>query len=484
MSFLPTFSNQFINLDDPQNLLANPYYRGFGIENLRWMFSHFHLGVYVPVTWVTFAADYLLWGMNPAGYHFQSLLWHVGNALLVYLIARKLYTGSPAAADGIAAAAAALVFAMHPLRVESVAWATERRDVVSGFFLLLSFYLYVSGNDGKDHHFSRWGAAIAFLIALLAKPTPMLFPVFLVLWESTRRPAGRSLPLTKMLIKFGPFFLASGVLGGIALCGQSSDQALAPLTALGWPGRIALSLSAMSFYLKKLVWPFGLSTYYDLPDFHFFPVVPLLLAGIPFLILSVLVVRYRKRNPELFLAYAWYVLMALPVAGLFTVGAQRAADRYSYLPVIGLSIWIAAALQRPGRRKAASIAAPILLLLGIGTYRQTAIWHDSLTLWRHALKVDPLSPMANLQYGTALADERRPAEAIPHFRIATQSPYTMIAAHNNLGAALASQGRVREALPHFRLVAERDPANQSAQRNLARALQLLKRVGPGGAHPL
>src|SRR3989475_6700300 len=276
-AFLPTLQNQFVTWDDDKNFLENPHYRGLGWTHLRWMWTT-HLGHYIPLTWMTLGLDYLLWGMNPLGYHLTNLLLHAANAAVFFFILRRILTlalPSPSErghALAVSAGFAALVFAIHPLRVESVAWVTERRDVLSGLFYLVAILLYLRacerGARGRGWY---WLSVAAFVLALLSKSMVVNLPIVLLILDvyPLRRLGGsigwRSEPARRGYVQKIPFVLLAAAASAIAVMSLFSIHAAASLAQLGVPSRLAISTYGLSFYLWKMILPVNLSPIYELP---------------------------------------------------------------------------------------------------------------------------------------------------------------------------------------------------------------------------
>src|SRR5213594_2319330 len=426
-TFLPALHNQFVNWDDDKNFLENPHYRGLGWTQLTWMWTT-HLGHYIPLTWMTFGLDYLLWGMNPVGYHLTSLLLHAANAVVFFFVVRRILTLALLGASerGLALAAsagfAALVFAIHPLRVESVAWATERRDVLSGLFYLLTILVYLRASErGERGRGWYWGAVALCACALLSKSMVVNLPVVLLILDvyPLRRLGGSlgwwSEPARRVYVEKIPFVLLAAAASAIALMAQFSIHTVTSLAQLSVPGRLAVSVYGLSFYLWKTVAPVNLSTLYELPPAVNPWAPPFLLSYGLVLAITVLVLALRRRVPGLPAAWVTYIVVLLPVLGIFQSGSQIAADRYTYLAGLGwailagaglLSCWHATRFLIPG------CAVCLLVGLGVLTWNQAQIWHDSEKLWSHAAAIDPGSPVGQYSLGLALARQRKLTEAI------------------------------------------------------------------------
>ncbi|HUK39613.1 MAG TPA: hypothetical protein VLX11_01165, partial [Candidatus Acidoferrales bacterium] len=282
VAFLPVLWNQFVEWDDYENLVDNARYRGLGWDQLRWMFTTFHMGPYQPLSWMTYGLDYLIWGMNATGYHLTNLLFHAANGVFFYFVARRLIALallSPGNEKSwqldVSGMFAALIFAIHPLRVESVAWATERRDVVSGFFFVATIYCYLRGSEPGASR--RWlgGALVAYVLSLLGKATAMTLPVVLLILDiyplrrltgdlrGWRAPAERGVLLEKI-----PFAIPAVGFAVIAFIGQQQTSAVKSIENYGIDSRLGQAFYGASFYLWKTLAPVRLSPLYEiLPAF-------------------------------------------------------------------------------------------------------------------------------------------------------------------------------------------------------------------------
>lgn len=485
VAFLPALGNGFVAWDDDRNFLDNPHYRGLGPAQLAWMVTHLDAH-YVPLTWLTLGLDYVLWGMNPAGYHLTSVVLHAANAVLVYAVARRLIAAAlPGAAGGalvLGSAVAALLFAVHPLRVESVAWATERRDVLCGLFYLLTVLAYLRYCASASR---RWyGASLAFLAAaLLSKAMALTLPVVLLFLDAypLRRRAWRE----KL-----PFFALSLAAGALALAAQRAAGATSTVAFLGPLERVAIACYSLAFYLWKTLVPRHLSPIYELPARVDPLASPYVASALAVLALSVLAIALRRRWPPFAVAWASYAVTVLPVSGLVQVGPQIAADRYTYLALLGVAILAGGALARAGLALQAQRAAGPLLGAGAGvlvlalvvlTLNQARVWRNSETLWTHALSVGP-SAIAHAKLGVVRDEQGRPEEAIAHYRQALRIHPDMPDAYNDWGIALARQGRWLEAIEQYENALKLAPGLVEAHANLAQALERVGRAAEAAEH--
>ena len=500
-AFLPAVGNGFVDWDDADNFLGNPHYRGLGWTQIRWMLTSTQTGHYIPVTWLTLGLDYALWGMNPAGYHATSIVLHALNALLVYLLALRLLALTVAGREGArrwGAVLAALFFSIHPLRVESVAWITERRDLVMGGFALLAVLSYLeavrAGAAGRLDARWRWTALACFVLALLSKSAAVGLPVALVALDcyplGRMRGAGAS-PSRRLwrlaVVEKAPFLLASGAVALLTLAVGARRGLITPLDALGVPERLAISGYSLAFYLWKTLAPWPLSPLYTL----FRPVNPwsasYVVPGLVVVAITAVLVLARRRWPAGLVAWVCYAALLFPVIGLFHNGAQITADRYSYLACLPLALLAGAGLawcleaRAAGRLSprvaAASVGAAgvVILLLTAVTVKQIGVWKDSIALWRQAAAVEPASDIPIFYLGWALADAGRFDEAGEHFerslrRVPGELPWLRAQFTLHLGIVEERAGRPQAAEIRYREALALDPGHPVARIRLGSAL--------------
>lgn len=385
-AFWPAGGGAFVSWDDYANLRDNPHFRGFGGEQLRWMLTAMHFGHYQPVTWLTFALDHAITGVTPAGVHRTNILMHAMNAAVFLLLSRRVLTLSrPACVERapgallIGATTAALIFSLHPLRVESVAWATERRDLVSGFFAMLAVLAYLRAHTRSDVASRRWWIAAClalFALGALAKVIVTLLPLVLVVLDAY--PLRRRLSIRTVFVEKLPLFVASFLVGGIGIAAASNVQALHTLVDHGISDRILQLLYSLTFYVHKTLLPVGLAPLYELPeairptDLRFAASAAIAIA------ISMLLFRLRRRWPAGLAVWACYVVWLLPVSGLSQNGPQITADRYSYLSCMGLAVLVGGAVARTVAARATARTAVVL----IGGIACVAL--GSLTWWQTA----------------------------------------------------------------------------------------------------
>ncbi len=446
--FSGVLRNGFTGYDDPDYVTANPHVNtGLTAANFRWALTASHAGNWHPLTWLSHALDCALFGLNPAGHHFTSLLLHALNTVLLFLWL-----------DGLAglrwrAAFVALGFGLHPLHVESVAWVAERKDVLSGFFWLLALLAYTA--YARRPALGRYMIVAAFLAAgLTAKPMVVTLPVLLILidWWTGRSP--------RLLEKL-PLFALAAAASAIAVV--THTEASASLEAL--PLNMRLSTAAVSYlaYLWKMVWPVNLAVFYPMRE-TFAPwaiaaCLLIALAGVRAALSkwdgpSPFVVRPVAARAFAF-ACGWYAVTLLPVIGIVQTGMQAMADRYMYIPMIGPLIAIAWAA--PPRRASVVAAVAALAACAVLTWRLIPVWHDGVTLFTHAIGVTDRNFVAHDNLGVELDRRGRSEEALAHYREAVRirpgdrnAEFNFAQAMFSKGEKLFLQGRLDDALKTFR----------------------------------
>jgi tetratricopeptide (TPR) repeat protein len=512
VAFLPSLRNGFVDWDDYKTLVENQNYRGLGWTQLQWMFSTFYMGHYQPLSWVTFGVDYLLGGVEPFGYHLTNLFLHAVNAVLFYFVTLYLLSagrGSPAASgEGplrVAAGFGALLFAVHPLRVESVAWATERRDVLSGLFFLLTIFFYLRAAAVAEDNGARrrWlsAAVIVYVLSLLSKASGTVLPVVLLILDvyPLRRLGGGpgkwfGPEVRKVWLEKVPFAFLAVAFGIIALLAQEGAGALKAVEQYDVFSRLAQALYGLAFYLWKSVLPLGLSPLYELPV-KLNPLAwPFLLSGFVVLAISVSLYLSRRTWPAGIAVWVYYAVVLFPVLGTAQSGPQLAADRYSYLSCLGWAILGGAGLRYcwgarfSGKIKrgkfifASATAGVVVLVLGVLTWKQTTIWHDSEGLWRHALAVGQESSTVHYNLAYVLHKRGELAEAIEHYRKSLRFNPLSADAHDYLADALAEQGALAEAVEHYGQAIKINPYFWGAHYNLAIVLERQGKIGEAIVH--
>jgi tetratricopeptide (TPR) repeat protein len=482
--FAPALQYGFILWDDDRNLLTNPSYRGLGWAQLRWAFTSAVMGHWIPVTWLTFGLDYALWGMNAFGYHLTSVLLHAANAALFYLLGRRLLrlglTAAAPRAITLGAIVAALFFAVHPLRVESVVWVTERRDVLSALFYLLTVLAYVKACAADGPPRRRWFLASigAYALGLLSKSLIMSLPLVLLVLDvyPLRRARGN---WRRVLLEKLPYLglavaaAVVSVLVVIAKVGLTSASAYPP------PARAAMALYSLVFYVWKTLLPLELSPMYELPAQVGLTSPRFLAAALVAVGVSVVLVLARRPWPAALAAWLVYGLTLAPVSGIVHNGPQLVADRYSYLSCLGLALLVgagvasavsSAAITRPLRATVAIAGLGWLVGLMVLTFDQLPVWRDTEEVWRRSLAVDPECAFCHGQWGALLGNRGELGEAIAHFeRVVALRPGT-IRPRGNLGLALLKAGRPADAAVQFERMLAQEPNDAETRTRLGLAL--------------
>lgn len=441
---------RFLQWDDAANLLNNDQWRGLSPEHLKWMWSTRHYGPWQPLSWLSWAVDYKLWGLDPEAFRRTNVALHAITAGLFLLACRRLLPREKHIPFG--AAGAALFFALHPLRVESVIWITERRDVLSGLFSVGSIYLWLEDR--------RRSSLLAFLGAVLSKGTsiavvPFLFTIDVAV---NRRDVRKSLA---SLLPHALIGLFAGMknLGGF----QTGD-----LHGINLPliDRVLVGLSGSWFYLSKTFLPFNLSPYYALPlngnDIR--------LVSYPGALLALLVSAgcfHRKIRAWAVPVWFAYLIALAPVSGFFQAGRQAAADRYSYLACMPFAVLFGFGIERLKARQAVAVLSCATLFLATATVRQSSYWRDDVSLWSRAVAVEPDSYLPRSNLSVALMAAGEPLAAVPHLESALILEPRDVEARVNLGSIVAARGDAARAEKLFNEALALRPGDAPAAVNLA-----------------
>ena len=504
--FLPALWNGFVAWDDQVNLYENPQYRGLTWPQIRWMFSNVTMGHWIPLTWLTFGLDFVLWGMNPFGYHLTSLVVFAANAPALYFVARRLLRSATSFDEGTltaSAVAATLFFALHPLRAESVAWATERRDVLSGLFFLLTVLLYLKAHDqvGAQRRWLLAGSVGLYVLALVSKASVMVLPAVLVVldvyplrrlggrWRDWVGPAARAVWLEKI-----PFVGLGAAGAAVTYYAQNANSFITPLERYPLAARPAMVFYSLWFYLEKTLMPRGLSPLYELPAHVSLLDRQFLIPALAVTALTTTLVLLRRRWPAGLAVWIYYAIALGPVIGIVHSGHQLTNDRYSYLPGIGLAVVLGGAVGAVIRAGVAGVLRPLLVKVVLGlavvwlgglaylSTQQAQVWRDTENLWRYAIEVDPDCAICHGNLGVYLAHQSHYQLAKAEFdRVLALRPDTK-KAHLQLGYLYATRGDFPRAVDHFEQYVARYPNDVEGLNNLGAALVNARRTQEALVH--
>jgi len=477
--------HDFILYDDfPYVVLNRHVQSGLTGGSIFWALTTFDVSNWHPLTWVSLMLDYEIFRLNPAGYHWTNLIIHIANTILLFSVFRRMTE------DIWRSALVAALFAFHPLHVESVAWISERKDVLSAFFWFLTMGAYVRYT--KQRRTGNYLLLIAaFVVGLMAKPMLVTLPFVLLLldvWPLRRL----ALPFTgfnktppddveakgvtwpnAILEKLPLFFLAflSCVITYLA---QMSWKALGTLEMFPLDIRLANALIACVQYIVKMIWPAELAFFY--PYIVWWP--PWIVGGAALLLagFTILILKHIGTRPYLAVGWLWYLGTLVPVIGIVQVGSQAMADRYTYIPLIGLFIMLAWGVPelvgnwRFRKPFLSVLSGGVLTVLALYSWQQVQYWQNSVTLFEHALSVTSRNYLAHNNLGVALSLSRRTEDAIRHYSAALQIKPDYEDAYYNIGMVLAAQGQYEEAIHRYREALRIAPGNANTHNNIGVAL--------------
>jgi cytochrome c-type biogenesis protein CcmH/NrfG len=499
--YWPVRHHEFILFDDTMFVTENPVVQaGLSLNGIFWAFTHRIGDMWHPLTAISHMLDCELFGLSPGPMHFENALFHVANALLLFLVLHR--------ATGFVwrSAIVAALFALHPLRVEPVAWLSERNNVLSTFFLLLTLWCYVRFVEEaklRSPEAKPWYrlTLVVFTIGLLSKPMLVTLPCVMLLldyWPLRRfefpsqlKDARNVLPLVREKI---PFFSLTILFSLATLMSQGRN--LVPAGAITFPERAANAILSYVLYIVKTFWPTRLAVLYPHPAMHhhMFELWPLWLISVMALLLlavSVFCIVQARRRPYLAVGWFWYLGTMVPVIGLVQVGQQGMADRHSYVPMIGFVlgfVWLIAELWRPGPLRKPVLAVATCVVLAaclVLTHRQVGYWQDTLTLFEHTVDVTPQNPAAHIILGNAYMAKNDLNRAIAEYKTAlTLHPFGLdpMEVHFNMGMALQQREEWDEAAKHFEAVLPVGTNSLQVHLHLADVLVRLGRLQEATLH--
>ena len=493
ISYSPVGTSGFSIFDDYDYVAGNPdVQQGLSWAGIRWAFTTGHAGNWHPLTWISHMADCQFFGLKPGAHHVVNAVLHSVNALLVFALLLSL-------TDKLwPAAFAAALFAWHPLRVESVAWISERKDVLSAFFALLTLLAYTravrrpaGAGDRQPASLGIWratpaaafGALLCFALSLLAKPMPVMLPLVLLLLDywPLRRTEGKDFQpstLRRLIVEKWPFFALSVVVSAITLVVQREGGMMLSFERAPLDSRLGLVPLAYEGYLFKLIWPARLAAIYQRPGA--IAAVNVFFAVLLLALISLAAWRGRKRAPYWLVGWLWYLALLVPVIGFAPAGGLFMADRYTYLSTLGIGLAIALTLGRTvetfGHLKGIVVAGAGLILVAclVLTGRQLRYWRDDVSLFSRVIEVEGDSGFAHLRLGVALERKGRKAEALDEYRLAAKLEPGRAEAHRNIANLVAEAGDPDEARAEYERALQLNPGYVSAHFNLG---LLLARTG-------
>jgi tetratricopeptide (TPR) repeat protein len=478
--YAPVRDFAFVTFDDPEYVAKNPHLRG-GLSwgGVRWAFTTPYAANWHPLTWLSHMLDWQLYESWAGGHHLTSVALHGLSAGLLLMTLVRL-TGAPWESTVAAAA-----FALHPLRIESVAWVSERKDVLATLWWVAAMLAYARYVERRS--VGRYALVVAaFALGLLAKPMVVTLPFALLLldcWplDRVRREGWRRLVLEKV-----PLLALSAGAAIVTFRVQSSAGAVASLEHQPLPARLENAVLAYVTYAWKTIWPSRLAVFY--PQATSYPAVEVAAALGVLVAATVVALRAWRRRPYLLVGWLWFLGTLVPVIGVVRAGDQAMADRFTYIPTIGLVVagaWLAGEAARRSTRAwwtATAVATVVLAAWSVATAAQLQTWRDSRALYVHALAVTTRNHLADGNLGLLLLDERKVDEAMGHFRAAVEARPASPKAHVNLGVGLATLGRHDEALREYEAAVQLDPNLPVAQYNLGLELSERGRVEEARAH--
>ncbi len=503
--FGQTIKFPFVNFDDPEYVYEVPEINaGVTLHGIKWAFTHWPATNWFPLKNISLMLDFQFYGFNPGAFHFTNVVLHAAVVVLLFLVLRQM-TGSIWSSAFVTA-----IFAIHPLRAESVVWIEERKDVLSGFFFMLTLaaYLHYTRKPSIGRYLTM---PILFAAGLLSKPMLVTTPFILLLldyWPLNRSQKSEvrdqkisKSRWTKLVLEKLPLFALSVVdailtAGGIAPAHSVADQ-------LPFVSRLANAFESYVIYIWQMIWPANLGVYYPYSQ-NGLPIWQAVLAAAILLAITIVVFVLRKSRKYLLVGWLWYLSMLLPVIGIIQVNLQAHADRYTYLPQIGLYlliVWTVADLSANWRYRTQITAVLAIVATGacsLAACVQASYWRDSETLWMHTIAVTKDNYFAHASLADLLMRRGRVGEAIEHSEEALRIRPGDADAQNNLGLALLQTGDVKRAIAHLQKALEIDPGHMNAEVNLAwvlasaadesmrdgaRAVQLAEDVARRAGHP-
>ncbi len=477
--YLPVLKNNFVTWDDPQMIQDNPYIRSFSLESIGGMFKNFYAANWIPLTWLSLALDFKLGGLDPFIYHLDNLILHCCNTALVFFLGVRILAipgkglereGSPAGWVTPAAFLTALLFGLHPIHVESVAWATERKDMLFGIFYLLSLLFYLDYSSASSQKVWKLNVCLfLFVMSLLSKPMAVTLPFVLLLFDVWPLNRFSSSP-KKILLEKLPFFILALISGWMTMLAHFHEGPAPTTRDLPLDYRVMNAFHSLVFYLVKMVVPVDLATLYPIVLLKTFS-LEYVAAFLAVILISGICFRYRKKRPYLAAASIYYLVTLAPTLGIEYAGGYAAADRFTYLPSLGPFLLLASVLAfgLSSRRFLFNfLVAGLTVLLGLGTIQQIGIWKNSISLWENVVKVaSPYVPDIIYEHlGDAYMSASQWDDALGAFNSALANAPENAGLHEKKGITLINKGLLPESASEFKLESALDPQNAMAHRYL------------------
>ena len=478
-----TLGFDFIHFDEEQYVTKNSrVLSGLTWEGMRWAFANIEAGFWHPLTWLSLMLDGELFKLNAGGYHGTNVLWHLGNTLLLFWVLTRM-TGMPGRSGLVAA-----LFAVHPLHVESVAWIAQRKDVLSAFFWMLTMLCYIRylERPGKGRYLLMLAA---FVFGLMAKPMLVTLPLVLLLldyWPLGRMQKGgfaapenitrfAQRPFLALAWEKAPLVIIAVLFAFLAIYAEERAGAIPGINELSLPVRMTNALVSYALYLGKVFRPLELAVFYPHPGL--WPLPQIALSGLLLFLITTIVLFRRRTFPWLIVGWFWYLFVLLPVSGLVQVGSHGMADRYAYLPMIGIYLilawggWEVLRIHDEDRRKIVYTAYAGIMIMActIVAWNQLQYWQNSITLFSRAIDVTRNNYLAHNNLGAVFITYGFPDAAERHLRRALAIKPTYAVANNNLGNVMLGRGRYDEAIGFFQEAIRSNPTYGSAHRNLGDA---------------
>ena len=462
--YLPVSRNAFVNFDDDTYIVANPHVRsGLTWNTVKWSFSTFEEGNWDPLTWLSHALDCEWFGLHAGGHHFVSAWLHAMNVAILFLVLQSA-TGLIWRSSIVAA-----LFGVHPVNVESVAWAAERKNVLSMLFFLLALLAY--GWYARRPEVRRYGVVfLLFLLGLMCKPQVIMLPFLLLLWDywplrrmhaqfshgAAATNIDRRARFGRLVLEKVPLFLLAAGSALVTVMAERSAHALRTSSDFSLLNRIETALTSYWRYVGLAIWPTRLAVLYPHRT-DLFPVWQVSAAALALLIATGIVVSLRRQRPYLMVGWLWFLGSMSPMIGLVQVGGHAMADRFAYIPYIGLfvvAVWTVAEWARARKISVAWVGvAGVVVLAGlsVATHRQIGYWRNSYSLFEHTIEATEANPIAEGNLGSALMEMQRPDLATPHLERAIQLMPTFSTGHYDLGIVLHRRGELEPALRQYQL---------------------------------